>query len=1056
MAYSRDLIKVGNNGRTIPEAVITELKEIPIHSVCDSLGINYKGDCPSGHDSQGHNCFHTFPHTNTWNCFHCKDSGEKLRIDTIGLVETTNKVNFPEACNYLIDQFKPDLRDKFSGISAEELQKITEKRQKTEQVYKALNYAMDYYNKKLWENKEAIDYLKGRNITEEFIRDNPYVKFGYAPLKQEDLKQELFSKFGEEVTLATGLYSKSDKGFIYPTMKIWIEELNKEIPVITYSYQMGGQARYIIGRRFTPVMEGEIREHRFSKLKLKEDGIIKNEIFGIDSLSIKNSNLKNSVLISEGLFDAILAIQNNIPCISPVTVTFSDKQLPEMCKTVRKFETVYIVPDPDLPGEKGAVETAKQLIKEGKSVKVVTLPRIDGVEKFDLADYFKQYTVEDFFHLCSQGISLIDFLIQSIPQETEKTGLKKLFENKDIIKTIHAMDAITQEHYRGVLSERFKLEMSTVKDLFIDIQTPVKVGPLPPTPAQEPKKYITDDIRLFSYSDIMETIGDMEDNAIVSYLFYREGISMIFGEPGSGKTWLAKDVGVNIAEGRKVWGRYNCKPQKVLFLEGDFSFLLLKDRLKHFNLTEIGEKNFRSLTADEFEKKGYEYKIDTEEGKKNIEAFVDLFRPDFLIIDSLCSFMEGDESKSEAVKSVITYLRTLSQKYKLHVMIIHHSRKRTSLERHDRKLDQSDMIGSSILQRKVDSLFAVNTLYEDGEKIDNKGMVIEVKQWMKYKVRFEYSLVENELDRTEIKYNYDNIESAKPKKQKAKEAIFNTLYYDPNDARTKEQLINTTGMGKRTIEEALKQLIKEEKIEATGKTQDRKYKIKLKNNSNIEENDSIEKNNSNIKIDNSTVYIKSCEKEEKSNIYQYNYSNIKHGRNMGEINKEKTILTSFSHSECENKNYTSQGEDDYSNIDTLYSNIKESEIQLSTEEQIKDVTNGVNTVLPVAKSEKQEKIQTNGVNTVLPVFCKKMIQINNEKLATELLDIKKSPHMEQINNDCIKDYKRRYNEALRDYEAKINIEQCKDVMRETIGNLKAMGINATDGEIQRGFELCRI
>jgi DNA primase len=476
-----------NNIRIIPEAVITELKEIPIHSVCDNLGINYKGDCPSGHDSQGHNCFHTFPHTNTWNCFHCKDSGEKLRIDTIGLVETTLKVNFPEACNYLIEQFRPELRDKFTGISAEELQKITEKRQKTEQVYKALNYAMDYYTKKLWENKEAIDYLKGRKITEDFIRDNPYVKFGYAPLRQEDLRQELFSKFGEEITLATGLFSKSDKGVIYPTMKIWIEELKKEIPVITYSYQMGGQARYIIGRRFTPEMEGKIGVRRFSKLKLKDDGIIKNEIFGIDSLSNKNPQFKNSVLISEGLFDAILAIQNNIPCISPVTVTFSDKQLPEMCKTVRKFETVYIVPDPDSPGEKGAVETAKQLIKEGKSVKVVTLPRIDGVEKFDLADYFKQYTAEDFFQLCSQGISLIDFLIQSIPENTEKISLTKLLKDKEIIQIIQAIDAISQDYYKELLSKKFKLKSSTIKNLFqevpgMDIKPVVKSKPLPPPP----------------------------------------------------------------------------------------------------------------------------------------------------------------------------------------------------------------------------------------------------------------------------------------------------------------------------------------------------------------------------------------------------------------------------------------------------------------------------------------------------------------------------------------------------------------------------------------------
>jgi DNA primase len=585
---------MGNNGRTIPEAVIIELKEIPIHSVCDMLGVDYKGDCPSGHDSQGHNCFHTFENTNTWNCFHCKDAGEKLRIDTIGLVETALKYNFPDACNYLIEHFKPELKDKFTGISAEELQKITEKRQKTEQVYKALDYAIDYYNSKLWENKEAVNYLTGRGIKEEFIRDNPYVKFGLAPLKQEDLKQELFSKFGEEITLATGLFSKSDKDFIFPTMKKWIEELKKEIPVITYSYQVGGQARYVIGRRFTPEMEGEIKDaNRFSKMNLKKGGIIKNEIFGIDSLSIKNPLFKNSVLISEGLFDAILAIQAGIPTISPVTVTFSDSQINEMQKLVRRFETVYIVPDPDSPGEKGAVKTAKQLIKEGKNVKVVTLPRIEGVKKFDLADYFKIYSPEDFFKLVDESVSLIDFLIQSIPQNTEKTGLKKLLEDKGIIETIHAMDAITQEHYREVLSERFKLETSTVKSLFelagMEIKQAVKGKPLPPRPEgageQEPgeKKEEYPPLVGFTLRELME-----EEFPPIKYLvqdILPEGLTILAGKPKIGKSIFALNISLSIAKGCITLGKFTTEKTDVAY----FALEDHKRRLKKRTLPGLNQ-----------------------------------------------------------------------------------------------------------------------------------------------------------------------------------------------------------------------------------------------------------------------------------------------------------------------------------------------------------------------------------------------------------------------------------------------------------------------------------
>lgn len=526
-------------------------------------------------------------------------------------------------------------------------------------------------------------------------------------------------------------------------------------------------------------------------------------------------------------------------------------KLPDLLKGIKDNRKIFIV-----EGEKDA----DTLIKMGF---VATTSGASESWKTEFTEYFKNYKGE----------------IINIPDQ-DKAGYKyrdsviSSFQEIVKIKIINLPGLIYQEKHGEDITDWINKGHTAEELKELVVKTPLMS-------TEKTTNSITDNIRLFSYDDILNSSGDMEDNAIISNLFYREGISMIFGEPGCGKTWLMMDAIINLAEGRKVWGRYNCEPKKVLLLEGDFSFLLLKHRLKNFALSEIGRKNFRSLTAEEFEKKNFEYCLDNEDGKNNIEAFIKSYKPDILAIDSLCSFMAGDESRSDSVKPILSYLRTLSQKYKIHIMIIHHSRKRTSMERQGRKLDQSDMIGSSLFQRKVDSLFAVNTIYEDDEKIDNKGMVTDVKGWMKYKTKFEYSIVDNEYGIAEIKYNYENFESAKPKKQKAKEAIFNILFYNPDDPKSKKQLISLTQINFRTIENALKQLIEEDKIETIGTTTDRKYKIKIKNKYSPENLNSDF--NSNILSPNT---IKTHINNNIDYIYQGNDSNIEDVRVMLEL-KEK-------------------------------------------------------------------------------------------------------------------------------------------------------------------------
>ena len=800
------------NNKYIKPDIINELKEIAIEDACDKLNIDYKGDCPSGHGSKNNNCFHTFPGTNSWYCFNCQEGG-----DNIKLVEIANNCSFTEACNYLMTNFRPDLLEKLQPINQEELQKIQEKRQKSELIYQALNYTMEYYQNILYKTPDAMDYLLKRGVKEEFIRSNPYVRFGHSPVYQNDLYKDLISKFGEDIPLATGLFKKTPSGMIVPSLTIWVKELNKAIPTNVYSYEVGGQTKYIIARRIIP------GEDRFRKL-ITNNTEVRNEIFGIDSLSIRNSNFKDSLLLAEGLFDSILAVQNNIPCISPITTRFAEHQIDDFVKQAKRFKNSYIVPDPDLPGESGAVKTARRLFEEGKNVKVVKLPTIEGVKKFDLADYFQSHTATDFFELCKEGTSLTDFLIQTIPQETPKTELSNILDKKEVISLIKNMDAISREHYQDKLSERFSLKIDTVSEMFKEVDSTVRTKGKGETDSEIVQENKT--VTPLTLTDLMNISGDIRTNYIVSDLFYRDSISIIFGEPGSGKTWLILDIIFNVAKGTLIWDKYKTDPHKVLLLEGDFSNLILKDRIRNFSLSGECIDNFRTITIEDMEKKNCEYCLDKAEGQKNIEGFIQQINPALVVIDSLGSFIAGDESKPDCVKSVINFLKDISQRYHIHIMIVHHSRKRTSLEKRDRRLDQSDMIGSSLFMRYASTLFSVNTIYEDEEKLVNKGLVVNAKNWFRPLPNFEYEITENDDGSVKVKYDYEKLSTAKTKKQAAIAAILDLLSSDPSLELSQEKLTEATNIDKRTIKDAVQELVRDEKITGIGESRNRKYRIK--------------------------------------------------------------------------------------------------------------------------------------------------------------------------------------------------------------------------------------
>ncbi|MCD6162121.1 MAG: toprim domain-containing protein [candidate division Zixibacteria bacterium] len=178
-----------------------------------------------------------------------------------------------------------------------------------------------------------------------------------------------------------------------------------------FPYWVQGQVRYMIARatKWTPDTKYEKTKNgniiKFKKLRTRSkkakyiSEYVRNDvIFGVDSMK---SGEGDYCIITEGIADAIMAIQAGFACVSPVTTLFREKDHAPILRLVKKFKKVYICMDNEKneAGLAGAYSIAKHLIKNGVDASIVELPRSSGVDKIDLAEYLRDHSVESFKNL---------------------------------------------------------------------------------------------------------------------------------------------------------------------------------------------------------------------------------------------------------------------------------------------------------------------------------------------------------------------------------------------------------------------------------------------------------------------------------------------------------------------------------------------------------------------------------------------------------------------------------------------------------------------------------
>ena len=253
--------------------------------------------------------------------------------------------------------------------------------------------------------------------------------------------------------------------------------------------------------------------------------------------------------------------------------------------------------------------------------------------------------------------------------------------------------------------------------------------------------------------DFKTMIDDFSEKEIIENVLYKGGLSFIFGEPSTGKSWITIDTAIRLADGKPTWLGIPKKPQKILFFEAEFPEELMIHRLTKLDKSVI-EENFLILSILNLAEYNTEidFTLNSEIGKKCFEEYIKINQPDIVIIDSFGSFTKNSHEKS--VLSAIEYLKRITIKYNCHVMIIHHPTKASMTgNNREKDLSQGDLIGSSAISRFSGTIFAVNSIFNnEGFKESMTGKICHLKNWYGAEIPFTTYVIKKEEDKIKIEF----------------------------------------------------------------------------------------------------------------------------------------------------------------------------------------------------------------------------------------------------------------------------------------------------------------
>ena len=224
---------------------------------------------------------------------------------------------------------------------------------------------------------------------------------------------------------------------------------------VVFPYLEAGRAVYLIGRAtpWTPSLEDGREPPKYHKLTVHSE---KREWI---SPKITNSHLYNepilrsadTVVITEGVADAVALSSLGVPVVSPVTISFSAGDLDRFVGKVREagISRVEILFDDELSGsgEAGARRTATKLCERGLTVRVLSVP--PGPEQVAARREVEEALGAEVFadFLTSDPRRKKDIVAEQVPEPTRREWIQRQLA----ASKIDAAEWVAQQGARAAL-----------------------------------------------------------------------------------------------------------------------------------------------------------------------------------------------------------------------------------------------------------------------------------------------------------------------------------------------------------------------------------------------------------------------------------------------------------------------------------------------------------------------------------------------------------------------------------------------------------------------------
>ncbi len=373
--YYEDLIESSDIGEIARELIPDRITDETADKLCC--------DCPN-HAGISKTSLQIDLNKQLWHCWGCDQGGDVIQfVEFIQSgqvskgVKGSQSLTHRAARDYLAAAANMPPLGK-SDLTPQEIANLELNRQRDCRTFQCLSAIAEYYHERLLKHDNALAWLlekyaiSGRTVSD--------LKIGFSvdgPSGTGIIDTLLSKGFTHEEVLSTGAFVKTASG---------------PVPLfqgrITFPYWSRGRgAVYMIGRKtpWTPENDHELGKYKKLLVHSPRHTYVRN---CIDNSALYNEDFlsgnPHTLIITEGITDAIATVERGYAVISPVTVRLKTNDQQRLCDKLKDFTgRVILLQDNEVSqvGLIGAVETAAMLCMSDVDARVAELPLAEKQRK---------------------------------------------------------------------------------------------------------------------------------------------------------------------------------------------------------------------------------------------------------------------------------------------------------------------------------------------------------------------------------------------------------------------------------------------------------------------------------------------------------------------------------------------------------------------------------------------------------------------------------------------------------------------------------------------------